>query len=686
MGCTHSELIYSVPINSSDNLKGESQTYRAPSAKSGLVSYFKESPEVQTFQDIFLRSVKNYSDKPFLGTRVTLDDGTRGPYEFKTYGEVLKLCQKVGSGIISLDLAPIVDTHSDTNLRLVGIYSKNREEWVELDLACTLYAITSVPIYDTLGQNSVEFILQHTGMTTVFCSNSYIESLIKAYAQKKVGKMSNIVCFDQPTERQKAEAKSSGIHLYVWEDVIKAGEKIRDLSRVVKENIFTFAYTSGTTGDPKGAMLSHGNLVSTAAAIEEVRELKDFGPNDVHLSYLPLAHVMERVFTCAFIYKGGTIGFYSGDVLRLKNDLQELKPTIFISVPRLYNKFYETMWEGIIKQPDGIKKKMAMRAVDAKLENLRTKGIYKHSMYDSMVFNKMREALGGKIKVMLSASAPISDKVLDFLKIALSAPIYEAYGQTESTAASFMTKMEDKTSGHVGGPLNCIEFKVVDVPEMNYTSKDKNEKGENCPRGEICIRGATVFKGYYKDQEKTDEAIDKDGWLHTGDVGQIQPNGSLKIIDRKKNIFKLAIGEYIAPEKIEKIYLTCPLISNVYIYGDSLQHYLIAIVVPEQEPLIEFAKANGVEGSFEQICKNDMIKEQVLAEMTKLAKEAKLFSFEMAKRIYLEPKRFMDNNFVTPSLKLKRFVMRNHYEKVIKELYSKPLDERKKDSRVFDEN
>jgi long-chain acyl-CoA synthetase len=676
MGCTHSELVYSVPINSPESIKGESQTYRSPAARHALTIGFKSLPQIQTFQDIFLQSCDKKSDKPFLGTRENLENNQKGHYHFKTYGEVLELSTKIGSGIINLDLAPVTDTVNNSNLRLVGVYAKNREEWVELDLACTLYGFTLVPIYDTLGHNSVEYVFNHTKMATCFCSIHYLENLIKSKSEKKFPHLNTLVSFDEPSEKDIESAKEVGIKIFSWSQLISKGENRRDFTRVTKDNIYTFAYTSGTTGDPKAAMISHGNIVTTVAAIDEIEDFNPYGSEDVHLSYLPLAHVMERIFTIWLIFKGGTIGFYGGDVLRLKNDLKELQPTFFLSVPRLFNKFHDAMWEGIRNNPDGLKKKFAIRAVSIKLSNLRTHGQLKHSIYDSLVFGKMKESLGGRIRIMLSASAPIACDVIDFLKVSIGVPIIEAYGQTESTAASFLTRINDPQSGHVGGPVNCIEFKVIDVPEMNYLSKDKDLKGDPLPRGEICIRGGSVFKGYYNEKDHG-ESIDNEGWLHTGDIGQIHQNGSLRIIDRKKNIFKLAIGEYIAPEKIEKIYLTSQYVVNAYIYGDSLQHYTIVIIVPNEEHIIQLAKSMHIAGTVEDFCKNSEIMDAVLADLGRLGRENKLYSFEMAKKIYIDPKPFSRNDFVTPSFKLKRHLMKSHYEKIIKKLYDAPLVEKK---------
>jgi long-chain acyl-CoA synthetase len=206
---------------------------------------------------------------------------------------------------------------------------------------------------------------------------------------------------------------------------------------------------------------------------------------------------------------------------------------------------------------------LLQRAVASKLRNLAQGGHYSHSIYDPLIFNKMKNLLGGRVKIMITGSAPISSEVLNFLKICFCAPVCEGYGLTESSAAASLTSTFDPVSGHVGGPLSCIRVKLRDIPEMSYLSTDEN------PRGEILFYGNSIFKGYYKNEEKTAEAL-IDGWLATGDVGSIFPNGSIKVIDRAKNIFKLSQGEYIAPEKLENIYIQSPYVAQIYVHGDSL--------------------------------------------------------------------------------------------------------------------
>lgn len=413
-------------------------------------------------------------------------------------------------------------------------------------------------------------------------------------------------------------------------------------------------------------MLSHRNLVSLVSCLQysDVKIEND----EVYLSYLPLAHVFERIIIVLCFYKAVKIGVYSGDVQKLKYDLEDLKPTAFASVPRLYNRFYDVIQEQI-KKLTGFKRTLIEKAIAAKLYYLRTGAHYKHAFYDSLVFNKMKQAFGGNVHVMITGSAPISSDVIDFLKICCSCPILEGYGQTESTGGSFLTAMNDPSSGHVGGPLSNTEFKLVDVSELGYTSKDKDPSGAPLPRGEVCIRGPSIFQGYYKDEEKTKEAIDADGWLHTGDIGQLNQNGSVKLIDRKKNIFKLAQGEYVAAEKIETVYAQCPVVEEIFIYGDSLQAYLVAVVYPKKKAVMEFAKEKGLEGEFKDLINKKEVVDMILENMNAQAKKEKLFGFEMARKIKLIDCAFSDLELQTTSFKLKRHEAKKYFDKEIKEMY-----------------
>ena len=290
---------------------------------------------------------------------------------------------------------------------------------------------------------------------------------------------------------------------------------------------------------PKGAMLTHKAFVANIANFTKFDGVFKIYPDDVYISYLPLAHVFERFLMTACMALQIQYGFYQGDVFKLKDDLAELKPTIMVSVPRLFTRFYDVM-QAKINELTGMKRTLCDWGVQKKLYNLEHYGKVTHTIYDALVFNKFKAFLGGRIRQLITGSAPISKDILNFLKIAFCCPINEGYGQTECAAPASLTWTQDPTCGHVGAPYPACDFKLFDVPDMHYTSEDKDEHGNSVPRGEICYKGPNCFKGYFAQPQATKETIDEDGWVHTGDIGMILQNGCIKIIDRKKNIFKLS--------------------------------------------------------------------------------------------------------------------------------------------------
>jgi len=252
------------------------------------------------------------------------------------------------------------------------------------------------------------------------------------------------------------------------------------------------------------------------------------------ISYLPYTHSFEQALFTFELMNGLRIGFYTGDPLRLVEDVGVLKPDMFPSVPRLYNRIFARL-KARLSQATGCKKWLANKAVAAKLANYEASGTVTHGCYDMLVFKKMKALLGGRVRVMVTASAPIDKTVIDFLKICFCCPIVEGYGLTESSGAATASDNADHLTGHVGGPVEAVKIRLMDLPEMSYMSSDKPY-----PRGEVQMQGPLIFAGYYKRPDKTAEAFTDDGWFKTGDVGMLYPNGSIKIIDRSKNIFKLS--------------------------------------------------------------------------------------------------------------------------------------------------
>lgn len=446
------------------------------------------------------------------------------------------------------------------------------------------------------------------------------------------------------------------------------------------EDLCTICYTSGTTGKPKGVMLSHGNVLAVSSgALALIGYNKMFPnpnpianldtPGEVYLSYLPLAHVMERAVITTLITLGFKIGFYQGDVLKLMSDCEALKPTFFVSVPRLFNRVHDKVKAGV-EAKGGFSKWLFDYAFETKLANLRSDGSMTHWLYDRLVFATIREKLGGRVKAMLTGSAPLSAPVLDFLRVVFSCPVLEGFGMTETAAITSLTAPGDLTPGQIGLPSPCVEIKLVDIPEMGYTSKDLPN-----PRGEIWIKGASVFKGYYKDTNSTADAL-KDGWMVTGDVGMWDAQGRLFLIDRKKALFKLSQGEYVSPEKIEAVLCRNSKIAQAFVDGDSLKPSLVAIIVPDKEIVLPWACESFLgttNSTWEEICQNSMVRKAILNEITALGSKGtnELKGFEVPKAIHLEPELFsIENGMLTPKFSMKRPIAKQKYAQIVKDLYA----------------
>ena len=434
------------------------------------------------------------------------------------------------------------------------------------------------------------------------------------------------------------------------------------------DDLATICYTSGTTGQPKGVMLTHGNLLSDAGSVVYLGKkgrIFDIRPDDVHISYLPLAHMFERIVMCFVLLNGAQIGFYSGDTAKLLEDIAVLRPTLFISVPRLLNRVFDKVTASV-EAKGGISKMLFDMAYSSKKAGL-ANGHVTHWFWDALVFGAVRARLGGRVRAIVTGSAPIGTDVMDFLRIAFACEVYEGYGQTESSAGSFITETGDLTAGHVGAPLPVNFVKLVDIPDMNYFSTDKPY-----PRGEVCYYGPNITKGYFNNEAKTREDIDADGWLHSGDVGMWDELGRLRIIDRKKNIFKLAQGEYVAPEKVENVYQKSKYVAQAYVHGDSLKASLVGIFVPDEETLIPWCRQNNIAGDkLADVIANPAVTTMILADANASAKASGLKGFELCRRITLVATPFsVENDILTPTFKLKRNVAKKVYQAQIDAMYA----------------
>uniref|UniRef100_A0A4W6G7Y4 Arachidonate--CoA ligase n=1 Tax=Lates calcarifer TaxID=8187 RepID=A0A4W6G7Y4_LATCA len=590
--------------------------------------------DTRTAYDMFQRGLKISGNGPCLGYRKPGQ-----PYQWISYTEVAERAQVLGSGLLAKGCQP-------NPQQFVGIFAQNRPEWIISELACYTYSMAVVPLYDTLGLEAMVHILNLAEISLVICDREEKAAALLENKEKGVTpKLSCLVLFNDFSEDFVERAKTCEVEVLKLEQLMVS--RVEAPNPLLRRMLLLELYLSLVLCSFLFLVFSQGSFV-----IQQ---------EDVSISYLPLAHMFERMIQVSMFCHGARVGFYQGDISLLMDDIKTLKPTFFPVVPRLLNRIYDKIL-GSVTSP--LRRALLHYAVRRKQAELSSGVVRNNSLWDKLVFNRIQASLGGDLRFALTASAPISPAVLSFLRATLGCLIFEGYGQTECTAGCTFSMPGDWSAGHVGAPLPCAMVKLVDIPDMNYYAKN----GE----GEICIRGPSVFRGYLRDPERTAEALDSDGWLHSGDVGQWLPNGTLRIIDRKKHIFKLSQGEYIAPEKIENVYMRCVPVLQVFVHGDSLQSYLIGIVVPDPEVFVDWAKERGFVGSYEELCQNPDVKNAVLEDMKAVGKEAGLKSFEQVKDLHLHPETFsVANGLLTPTLKSRRADIRRVFQEQISSMYSK---------------
>ncbi|DAZ93847.1 TPA: hypothetical protein N0F65_002178 [Lagenidium giganteum] len=592
--------------------------------------------------------------RPCYGTRQIVNGKARG-FEWLTYAQVQQRMENLAAGMTR--------AAGLKRQEIIGLFSKNRMEWCLVQHACDRMAYVLAPLYDTLGPDAAPYIINHTEMRVIFCAIDQFRVVLDCKAECPTLEM--VVQFEDVTPEQVRLAQEKNLVLKSLSELEALGQQQPlPADPPLPDDLSTICYTSGTTGDPKGVMLLHRNLAVLGVLAEERFSLSS---EDTHLSYLPLPHVFERAVMTAVVRVSAAAGFFQGDVLHLMDDLATLRPTIFVSVPRLFNRVYDKIMQGV-SAAGGLKKIMFEQAFASKKAYL-ADGYATHALWDTLVFSKIRMVLGGRVRLIISGSAPLSAEVKDFLKIVFCCTVAEGYGLSETSAAVTCASEDMPLGPHVGAPFCNVQVRLEDVPEMNYTSNDKPR-----PRGEVLVKGESLFAGYYKDPVKTAEAMDKDGWFHTGDIGCWNADGTLSIIDRKKNIFKLSQGEYVAPEKIEGIYVKSKYVAQVFVYGDSLQSTLVAIVVPDPEIAETWAQSKGrskEDCSVAKIVQDPAFKKDVVADMTRVGKEAELRGFEFVKQVHLHPDLFtVDNGLVTPTFKLKRPQLKELFQQEINAMYA----------------
>ncbi|XP_027362151.1 long chain acyl-CoA synthetase 4-like isoform X2 [Abrus precatorius] len=554
-----------------------------------------------------------------------------------------------------------------------GIYGANCAEWIMSMEACNAHGLYCVPLYDTLGAGAVEFIICHAEVSIAFAEEKKIAELLKTFPNA-TKYLRTIVSFGKVTPEQKQEVEKFGLTIYSWDEFLQVGQNQSfDLPVKKRDDICTIMYTSGTTGDPKGVLISNESIITLLAGVKRFLESvnEQLHQKDVYISYLPLAHIFDRVIEETFIWHGASIGFWRGDVKLLIEDIGELKPSIFCAVPRVLDRVYSGLTQKI-SSGGFLKKTLFNFSYSYKLNNMK-KGVAHEEaspLLDKFVFDKVKQGLGGNVRLILSGAAPLAPHVEGYLRVVSCSHVLQGYGLTETCAGTFVSLPNEMDMlGTVGPPVPNVDVCLESVPEMGYDALS------NTPRGEICIKGKTLFSGYYKREDLTKEVL-IDGWFHTGDIGEWQTNGSMKIIDRKKNIFKLSQGEYVAVENLENIYGQVSSVESIWVYGNSFESFLVAVVNPIKQVLEQWTRENGISMDFNSLCEDSRAKSYILEELSKIAKEKKLKGFEVIKAVHLDPVPFdMERDLITPTYKKKRPQLLKYYQNAIDNMYksgSKP--------------
>ena len=639
--------------------KGRSPVYRHHKYRDGLLKSL--DPNVSTAHEMFEASANRFPQNKCLGYRPYDPVRQRwGNYQWLSYATVQKRRAAFGAGLVSINREAGITEQKFG----VGLWCQNRPEWQITDLGCMSQSLFSVSLYDTLGPSTTEYIINHATLPCVVTSLPHIPTLLRLKPRLPTLKL--IVSLDPlDTGEQKGHSKHDllnslaselGVKIFSIEQVeaIGASLGVPRYNAPSANDIVTINYTSGTTGNPKGVTLLHFNAVASASTTHTVAPHRT---GMTVLSYLPLAHIYQRMTEHSMLFAAGAIGYFHGDILALVDDLQALKPDAFMSVPRLYNRFGGAVRAATVQQ-DGLKGSLARHIVNTKTAAMASpdssSATNSHVLYDRLWGRKVASALGlQNVKYMISGSAPLDPSLHQFFRAVVGNQFMQGYGLTETYAHGMCQSPNDLTVGNCGGVIPSLEVCLMDVPDMEYYSTDKPQ-----PRGELLIRGNTLFAGYYRNPEETEKAILPDGWFRTGDIATIDKLGRVAVIDRVKNVLKLAQGEYISPERLENIYLShLSYLAMAYVHGDSLQTFLVAIFAVQPDMFAPFAskllgktiEATDIAG-IKAACDDPRIVQAVKADLDKVGRKNKFAGYERVRSFKLMVDPFtIDNELLTPT-------------------------------------
>eukprot|EP00088_Acartia_fossae_P064569 TRINITY_DN79496_c0_g1_i1.p1 TRINITY_DN79496_c0_g1~~TRINITY_DN79496_c0_g1_i1.p1 ORF type:complete len:709 (-),score=80.37 TRINITY_DN79496_c0_g1_i1:67-2193(-) len=631
--------------------------------------------KVDTVKKALDYSVRKHGKKICLGTRKVLgeEDETQsngkvfkklslGDYNWISFEEVHRISTNFGRGLRELGQMP----HTP-----IAIYAETRAEWIMSAFGAFSQSMYVTTLYTNLGDDA---IIHGINETEVDCVITSYELLPKFHSMLNLcPRVKTLIVMEDQLYNVDTTGFKDGVKIVSFEDVVSLGSD----SQVIDappgpQDTAIIMYTSGSTGTPKGVILAHENLIATSTSI---MFLEDFR-SDVYIAYLPLAHVLELLSECTMMMFGVPVGYSSPNTMTdvstkvkkgYKGDASVLQPTMMCVVPLILERIYKNIIDKVNARGKTFKKIFDF--------------CYRYKLYwyhaqkptpiiDRLVFNKIKALLGGKMRFVITGSAPLSPQTHEFLRVVLGVTLVQGYTMTETTCTGTCMEPEDNSIGRVGPPMAGVEVKLINWDEGNYTVTDRPN-----PRGEICIGGEAVAKGYFKKDELNRESFFVENgkrWFKSGDIGEYDKTGSLKIIDRKKDLVKLQLGEYVSLGKVESQLKTHPLVENICVYADSFQSHTVAIMVPIKNALLKYAQELGKSGQdYESLCNDSDIKQAVLNTLSIHGKNRNLEKFEMPTNLTLSPDIWTpESGLVTAAFKLKRKYIQALFQPSIDRMYS----------------
>ncbi|CAN8097794.1 unnamed protein product [Discula destructiva] len=678
---------FTIEAPGAPDIEGETKPRRHPSAKDGLAT--RPDPNVNTVFDLVKRSIRLYNGERCVGARklVTIHEEIKqvpkivdgktemvdkkwqyfelSDYSFMTYAEYETHLLNIASGLRTLGLEKGDKVH---------MFASTSANWLATSHACSSQALTIVTAYDTLGASGVEHTLLQSKPKAMFTEPHLLKTASNALKNADTVKIViyNDNSLGPPVPAADIDAfKASHPDLKVLSasELASLGEANPHQPNLPSpQDVYCIMYTSGSTGPPKGVSVTHEAFIAGVAGLVGV--LGDsVSPNEVVLAYLPLAHILEMVIENLVIFFGATMGYGSVRTLSDTNvrnclgDMRALAPSLLVGVPQVW----ETIKKGVIGRVNGssaLVRAAFWGAVRAK-SFLVAYNLPGQTVFDSLVFGKVRHLTGGRLRYIVSGASGISKETAHFLSM-IMAPMLTGYGLTETCGnGALFSPQEFDLTGSCGPVTPAVEVKLVGIPELNYSTSTTP------PQGEILIRGAPVLKEYYLNPDETAKAITPDGWFKTGDIGEFDAVGHLKIIDRVKNLVKLQGGEYIALEKLESVYRSSPAVLNIMVHGDGSHSRPVAVILVSEPAIKEIANTAGVDPDpFPRLLKDDRIVGAVLKDLLSQAKTAGLSGLEMVAGVVLTDEEWTpQNGLVTATSKVNRRACREKYQEDIEAVY-----------------